>query len=229
MRTVEPELLDVMSPDDEEAMASRRDLRRINALMFHTTVLSRLLRKHVAQPPRRLVEIGCGDGHATLALARKMAPTWPGVALSLVDRQQLVAADVRMQIAKLGWTVDVVAADVFDWLRRGEQQDVALANLFLHHFEDARLEPMLHDLAKVSPTFVATEPRRSRFALLAARSLGIIGANAVTRHDAPASVRAGFSGRELTRLWPGGPERVLVEGPVGPFTHAFAAIGGQEP
>jgi hypothetical protein len=46
--------------------------------------------------------------------------------------------------------------------------------------------------------------------------------NDVTRHDAVASVRAGFSGRELSRLWPGEGWR-LQEGGTLPFTHALSA------
>ena len=69
---------------------------------------------------------------------------------------------------------------------------------------------------------VATEPLRTPLSYLAARAVGAIGANAVTRHDAPASVRAGFHGAELSRLWPG---MVGFEGGRGPFTHGFAARG----
>jgi hypothetical protein len=44
----------------------------------------------------------------------------------------------------------------------------------------------------------------------------------VTRHDAVASVHAGFAGRELSRLWPGEGWR-LWEGLTLPFTHVFSA------
>jgi len=224
-RTVEPEMLDILPSGDSAAIASRRDLRRINALMFHTSIMAGLLRRYVPEPPRRIVEIGCGDGHGTLALARKMAPAWQGVALTLVDQQDLVTDDVRDELMRLGWSVEIVTADVFDWLRRAEWQDLALANLFLHHFRQEHLEDLLQGLAGLTSNFVATEPRRSRFALLASGALGAIGANAVTRHDAPVSVRAGFTRRELSDLWPGGAENVFCERPIGPFTHAFAARG----
>jgi len=226
-RTVEPEMLDVLPPGDSAAKASRRDLRRINALMFHTSIMAGLVRRYVPAPPRRIVEFGCGDGHGTLALARKMAPAWQGVALTLVDQQDLVTDEIRGQIAKLGWSVETVTADVFDWLRQGERQDLALANLFLHHFHQEQLADLLRDLARLSRSFVATEPRRSRLALLASGALGAIGANAVTRHDAPASVRAGFTGRELSDLWPGGARSVFCERATGPFTHVFAARGDE--
>ncbi len=222
-RRVGHELLDAMPPEAPAAGASRRDLRRINALMFQTRIMSRLLGAHVSRP-RSVVELGCGDGHATLGLARAMAPAWPGASLVMVDAQPVVSADVRAEIEALGWTVEVVTADVFDWLGRAAPTDVAVANLFVHHFDGSALSRLLSGVSAVSRTFVATEPRRSAFALLAAGSVGAVGANAVTRHDAPASVRAGFRGRELTRHWAG---EVLFEGARGPFTHAFVASSGR--
>jgi hypothetical protein len=51
--------------------------------------------------------------------------------------------------------------------------------------------------------------------------LRAIGANDVTLHDAAASVRAGFKGAELSRLWPTGYTDQIDERGIGPFTHVF--------
>jgi hypothetical protein len=50
-----------------------------------------------------------------------------------------------------------------------------------------------------------------------------LGANDVTRHDAVASVRAGFLGKELSSLWLQGAASgwTLGEHGVFPFTHLF--------
>jgi len=47
----------------------------------------------------------------------------------------------------------------------------------------------------------------------------------VTRHDAVASVRAGFRGTELSALWPDAKDHawILRERGVFPFTHALVA------
>ena len=63
----------------------------------------------------------------------------------------------------------------------------------------------------------------SAFALAGCRFLWAIGCNDVSRHDAVASVRAGFSGRELCALWPGGRGWQLSEGSAWPFSHTFVA------
>jgi len=58
---------------------------------------------------------------------------------------------------------------------------------------------------------------------LFSRAVGLIGCNRVTRHDAPASVRAGFTGRELSQLWPEPESWLLEERAAGPFSHLFVA------
>lgn len=225
LRRVEPEILDGLSSDDPRALASRRDLRRINALMFQAGIMARLLRRHVARPPRRILEIGAGDGAFMLEVARKMAKRWPQVELTLLDRGDLVISRRIDEFARLGWRAEAVTADVFEWLARAGHPrfDVVAANLFLHHFDDAGLAGLFAGVSPLTAAFVATEPRRGAVALAASRLLRAIGANDVTLHDAPASVRAGFSGAELSALWPGGDGAFIEESDIGPFTHTFAA------
>lgn len=222
-RTVTPELLDSLSPLDPEAVASRRDLRRINALMFNSRILARLMRAHAGQPPRNVLELGCGDGRLSLALARRLAAEWPGVHLTLVDAQPVVPDAVLDAMARLGWTVEVQRCDAFDWLDRAPPQNVVCCNLFLHHFEGAALARLLGAIAAASPVCVAVEPRRGAIARIAASSLALIGANSVTRHDAAVSVRAGFQAGELGAAWTG---RAPVDRAFGPFSHGFVGVSG---
>lgn len=218
-RLVTPEILDALSPTAPEAQASRRDLRRINALMLQSRILARLMGDHVDQPPHHILELGCGDGHLTLNLVRRLAPIWPGVHLTLLDAQPVVLDSILGEIVKLGWTVEVQPRDVFDWLSESPRQDLVYCNLFLHHFEDEALASLLTAIDAMSRICVAAEPRRGAVARFAARSLGIIRANAVTRHDADVSVQAGFRADELGAIWPG---TVHVDRSFGPFSHGFA-------
>ncbi len=217
-RILVPEQLDGLPPDAPEARASRRDLKRINAMMLQSRILAGLMKAHVPEPPRRIVEFGCGDGLTTHAVLRRMAPGWPGGTLTLVDAQPVIVDRAIDDLAALGWTVQIVTADVFDWFSAAEEHDLAMANLFLHHFDGTDLARLLNGISASCETFVAAEPRRSRFAAIAAGSLRAIGANAVTRHDAVVSVKAGFRSGELASAWPG---EVLVDVARGPFTHAF--------
>jgi SAM-dependent methyltransferase len=228
-RLVQPEILDGLAERDPRAIAARRDLVLVNRLMFQQAIMARLLGEHVASPPRRLLEIGAGDGAFMLGVARRLAPKWPRVELTLLDRADLVTPERRTAFTELGWRVRTVTADIFDWLHSaGDARfDVVTANLFLHHFADADLARLFSALRPIAPVFVAAEPRRTGYAHAASRLLWMVGAGDVTRHDAPASVRAGFRGSELSALWPAKHDR-LDERRAGLFTHVFAASRAED-
>ena len=98
-----------------------------------------------------------------------------------------------------------------------------MATLFLHHFSEAELRRLLEQAARRADVFLACEPRRDVVSLGAARLLGLLGCNDVTRHDARLSVRAGFAGKELSALWPAGGGWRLTERRAGGFSHCFVA------
>jgi hypothetical protein len=230
-RVVEPEWLDELPADDPRALGSRRDIQRLNRLMGHRSTLAGLLRNGGRTGvPKRIVELGAGDGAFTLRLARRLSRHWPQAHVVLVDSKDVVTRETREGFAALGWPVEVAISDVFDWLRAPAEEpaDVMMANLFLHQFAETQLAEMLRLAAARTRFFAACEPWRSRLTLALSRMLGLIGCNAVTRHDGVVSVRAGFRGRELSGLWPSPHEWRVQERGVGWLTHAFAAerVGG---
>jgi hypothetical protein len=221
-RTLAPEWLDELPANTRRAMDSRRDLRRLNGFMRHPSLVARgLLACFPQAPPRCVAELGAGDGTFLLRTAALLSSRWPATHAVLVDRQPAVSDQARRQFERLGWTMEIIAADVFDWL---EQSDVeaAVANLFLHHFSPPALERLLRMLSTRTTAVVACEPRRAALPLCLSHLLGLAGCNAVTRHDAPISVRAGFRGAELTALWPRSRWR-LQERKAGWFSHLFVA------
>jgi hypothetical protein len=118
-----------------------------------------------------------------------------------------------------------VQADGLEWLRvqPAEAGTWVLANLFLHHFTAESLRALFNALAEKAELFCACEPHRDWWSLAASRMLGLIGANAVTRHDAAVSVRAGFQGGELSALWPADSSWRLREYRAGFFSHLILA------
>jgi len=174
-RSLEPELLDHLPPDDARAVRSRGDLRRINAIMGNARIIARHL-----GTAQRIADLGGGDGSLLRGLANRR-----GLKIINVDR--------------------IHGLDVFDFLASpGAPLDAIVANLFLHHLDAAGLRRLFALAAARAPLFIACEPRRSRLALAASRLVGLIGANDVTRHDSVVSVRAGFRDRELSAAWPAG-------------------------
>lgn len=223
-RCVEPEWLDTLPPDDPSALASRRDLRRLNAIMGNHGLTIRALKKNLSSAPAQLTELGAGDGNFLLRLAQKTALSWPDVNVTLIDRQEAVPSETLTSFWRLGWGAEAVVADAFDWSPPASSTPrVVIANLFLHHFEDARLADLLGNISRHAALFIAIEPRRFALARLVAPFLWLLGCNAVTRHDAIISIRSGFVGQELSALWPERQNWRLVERRAGLFSHMFIA------
>lgn len=222
-RVVGAEWLDHLPPSDRKAIGSRRDLRRLNFWMGHAQKMQNALcHLFPRRAPRHLAELGAGDGTLLLKLARNLAGRWPGVEVTVVDRHLTISPGAQKEIEGRGWKLEMVRADVFDWLAGQPRIDGILANLFLHHFEEESLERLLALTSGSAAAFAACEPRRSPVGLLTGPLLWLLGCNAVTRHDAPMSVRAGFRGAELSSRWPGRGWQ-MQERRAGLFTHLFAA------
>ncbi len=228
-RHVEREILDVLPPGDPRARRSRRELRRVNGWMGNARWLAGGLSARWDRRKRRVVtDLGTGDGWVTLAtLNRVMARESVDAEnrLWLVDQQPVVTADTLAKFRDRGWRPTVVAEDAESALVRREAtgSDVVLANLFLHHFDDAALRRLLAVAAGACPLLAACEPRRSAMGRWGARLLWGIGCGGVTRHDARVSVEAGFRDREISALWPADGGWHLEERRAGPFSHLFVA------
>lgn len=234
-RRLSPEILDNLSPADPRAIRSRRDLQRVNRVMGTCGILSRATRHALASAahntPLRILELGAGDGTLALRIAKRLASSWPATELTLLDRQPLAGEGTGTAFAHLGWTLRALTVDVLEWARAPAQQpaaawDVILANLFLHHFEEDALRELLSAVAGRCNVFVACEPRRSLPALTGSGLMYALGVSADTRHDAIASVRAGFRGDELSRMWPASAHWRLEERLAGLFNHLFVAARG---
>jgi SAM-dependent methyltransferase len=227
VRTLHAEFVDDLPANHPAAIETRRDLRRINTLMGHAGILVRSLKKTFPQqPPARILEIGAGDGALLLHVARRMAGRWRDVDVTFVDLQDLLEQKTKADFAALNWKVRSLKGDIFElWSPEAaaEKTDVVLANLVLHHFTSAQLTSLFSIAAKKTRAFIAVEPRRERWSLFWANCLSLIGCGPVTCHDAPVSVHAGFTGRELSALWPQDGTWQLTERRAGPFSHLFIA------
>jgi hypothetical protein len=140
----------------------------------------------------------------------------------ILDRQSIVSDKTKAGFAALGWRCETLQGDIFETLPQ-IAPDIVTANLFLHHLDDAALRRLLALVVSRSRAFVACEPRRSAFALLGARLVFALGANDVTRHDAVASVQAGFRDQELSALWTTERAWMCQERGVFPFSQVFRA------
>ncbi len=231
-RTLQRELLDDLPADDPMAVGSRKDLARLNHIMGNIGTIRRAISalRYQSSRPLSICELGCGDGYLANRIFTQSELTMPrGSTLKLLDLRPSIPGGWLERLRQRFEYVDIITMDLHQWLQSGDQQfDIIYMNLFLHHFHEAPIRRTLAAVSRMTRAFFCCEPRRSRFSLLGAAGCGIIGCNAVTRHDALLSVRAGFSADELSSLWslscpePGAWH--LEESSAGPFTHFFKAL-----
>lgn len=182
-RTLEPEILDSLDPTDSRAVRSRRDLAWIDRWMGN----SRWIAKTVSRSPdsaRRIVELGAGTG----GLCQKLH--------SMLPRSQVAGMDLAPRPPSLPEGVQWITGDIFQTLAP-HHGGCCVGSLVLHHFSDTALRVLGARLADFSE-LLFVEPLRSRVALAASRLVSPL-AGEVTRHDMPASIRAGFVPGELMR------------------------------
>ncbi len=224
-RVIEPEELDNLWPSEPSAVASRRDLCRLNSLMRHPQMLARLLQSLSLPRGYVLLELGAGDGYFLRNLLRRLpASRRPGRVI-LVDRLPAAGDEVIAELERLTEEVEVVTADLLHVLKDGSvRADIFLSNLFLHHLQDEVLRHVFRWTSHRCRALVALEPRRTLFPWAASHLIALLGCDRVTRHDAVVSVRAGFCGEELKRLWPQRREWTCTEQPAGWFSHRFTAV-----
>ncbi len=217
-RIVQPEILDTLPPEDPRALRSRRDLRRVNSWMGNAGIMANALKEN-SGAPKQITELGAGDGNFLLHVAQKT--NLQNVSATLLDLQRNVSAETLAAFAKLSWRAEAVAADVFDWPQI--ETEIVIANLFIHHFEEAKLKELFGIIAARAKLFVAVEPHRFHFPFPCAQTLRFIGCGKITLHDAEASIAAGFVRNEISELWADKQNWKLTERRAGLFSHLFVA------
>ena len=180
-RSLQPELLDRLDPREPAAIQSRRDLRRIDAIMGNSRWLDHRLAQLV-RPGERILELGAGEG----ARVNRGGQSWDGLDLCPRPAHWPPGSAWHRQDVR----------EFTEW----SGYPVLFCSLFLHHFSGEELARLGENLRAHARVVIAAEPLRSRvFQGLFAALCPLIGAGAVTRHDGHVSIAAGFRGDELPR------------------------------
>jgi hypothetical protein len=181
MRKLTPELLDHLPHNDPGAIRSRDDLRRINRFMGNEAWILRNLNPNFTH----ITEIGAGDGKL---LSRIHA---------LHPQAKLTAYDLAPRPDDLPDAIEWIQTDIFE-NPPNQTHRVLIANLILHHFNDAQLTH-LGSWIREFDTIITNEPLRSPIpALLGKLAYPFI--HPITRHDMRVSIEAGFVSGELPQL-----------------------------
>ena len=183
-RVIIPEILDSLNPSDPRAIRSRRDLRWIDLYLGNSRWIVRRLKTQTSHPAQ-IIEIGAGEGDLCCKIQNSL-PSSTVTGLDLIQRPTNLPASIR-------W----IGGDFFQTLPNIDA-DACVGSLILHHFSDEALRDLGARLQSFrSLTFC--EPLRSRLPLFLSK-LSCPFLSEVTRHDMPASIRAGFLPGELPAL-----------------------------
>ena len=186
-RSREPELLDVgVSP--EETARSLADLRLVNRLFAGRRRLLAAVRPHL-EDEGRLLDVGCGSGDLPDFLRGHLAP--PPITIGL---------DVKIShLSDIPASVRPVVADVGALPFPEGAFDVVTASLFLHHFDDEDLAPLLRGLYRATAgALVVSDLHRAAVPhLFGQMAFPLLFQSPVSVHDGLVSIRRGFRPGEL--------------------------------
>lgn len=180
-RTIQPELLDTLSPQHPDAIHSRRDLRILNRVMGNHRWIERVLLKNLRQG-EHVLEIGAGTGE----LAQRLNQS------TQVDAIDLVPPPEDWPATANWYSADLKSFDAF------RDYPVIVGNLIFHHFADDELATLGEKLRSHARMIIACEPVRRPLSQWLLRLFApLFGASNVTMHDGLVSIAGGFSGDEL--------------------------------
>jgi ubiquinone/menaquinone biosynthesis C-methylase UbiE len=184
-RVDEPELLDEDDAPRADMERSLRDLRRINRWLGGVGVFRRLLKKHGGA--RSIVDVGTG----TSDLLEKVGGFRVGV-------------DINMShlLYRRPPGIQKVVGDARRLPFRDNTVDVVTAAHFIHHFSPEDASSLLREWMRIAKRGVIVNDTRRHYIPLATvvllARLRLVGR--ITRFDAPASVRRGYTIDEARRF-----------------------------
>src|SRR6202022_2345041 len=193
-RVDEPELLDEHDAPRADMERSLRDLRRFNRYFGGNGVYRRLLRRMAPDRGEGLVIIDLGAGTADLLD-------------SLRDYSNLLAVGMDVNIAHLlylrgGSRAQRVVGDATRLPFRDGAADVVTSAHFFHHFAPEANAEILGEALRVARRGAIVNDTRRHYVPLAVvkamAALRVVGR--ITRNDAPASIRRGYTMAEAREI-----------------------------
>jgi ubiquinone/menaquinone biosynthesis C-methylase UbiE len=190
-----PELLDEDNAPRRDVERSLRDLRRFNRWLGGLRVYRKLLTRATTDrnAPLRVADLGAG----TADCLESVRHDYPNVTAIAFDFNI-----VHLRYRHNGSRVYRVVADAEHLPLRDGAVDVVTSAHFFHHFSPEQNAVILRDsLRAAKRAVIVNDTRRHRIPLLVTLLLGwlrLVGR--ITRYDAPASIRRGYTDKEARAI-----------------------------
>lgn len=219
-RDRQPELMDQPDLDPAEHALALRGLARVNWFSRSDSIFWPALRAFARgqQPqPLRVLDVACGGGDVTLALARRARRSGVDLRLAGCDLSETALSIARKQAVSAGEAIEFFQHDVLTQPLPA-RFDVVICSLFLHHLDEADAVAVLRSMSQAAQRAVLVNDLvRSRSGyLLAVLGTRLLSRSRIVHVDGPLSVagaftsnealqlcqQAGLSGATIARHWP---------------------------
>jgi SAM-dependent methyltransferase len=190
--------------DGAEHARALRGLGRINRVSRSDAILWPAILGLAAErgdEPIRVLDVACGGGDVTIALARRAARWGLAVQINGCDRSPTAVRIARAAAAESGLPVQFFEQDALaEPLPAG--YDILTCSLFLHHLGEADAVRLLGKMAGGACRFIlVNDLMRSRLGyLLAWAGCRLLSGSPIVHHDGPVSVASAFTLAEVREL-----------------------------
>ena len=207
-QTDRAELLDLGSGTLCQVRESLHDIRRINAFLGGARVAVNAIFAILQERELKratVLDIGTGAADIPLRLRRQAARREIDlkiIALDLNARHLQIAREDIAKTAGAARDISLLRADAFALPLADKSVDIVIASLFTHHFRAPDIVRLLNEFSRVARTgWVINDLVRHNIPLYFFRLVRPIFARShLTRHDAQASIRRGYTTEEMQKI-----------------------------
>lgn len=202
-RSEAPEIMDDFSMEGEILRDALDKIAGINRLLGGNKVtlegIQQLLPKDPGQEIR-ILDVGCGNGDMLRTLADFASTNQLKFRLTGIDANSFTVAHARKLSA--GYEhINFICADIFEEIHSGNEYDLILCTLTLHHFKDEEILTLLKGFKEKSKLgIVINDLQRSALPYYLFIALCFVfRLNSMSKQDGLVSILRGFKKADLQR------------------------------
>ena len=193
-RSYQQELMDDFSIQDERIDTALVELKIINKYLGGISTTKSALELTIRNNNDEVKILDIGSGSSDNLIAAKNS--FPNIRISSLDKNLRTLTATKNLIPKIN-------SDAFYLPFKNNSCDLVHVALFLHHFNEDQIKKLLNEFLRISKKgIIINDLERSYFALLGIKLLTILFSKSeMVKHDAPISVKRGFSKSDLINLF----------------------------
>ena len=204
IRTEIPEIMDDLSLDGPELIATLDEIELINKRLGGHAIIKNGIKKLVKDTPKEriltIADIGCGNG-GTLRMLDKYAKRHElNFSLTGIDANPHTIAYAQ-ELSKNYTNIEYKCLNILEPTFQQETYDIILCTLTLHHFQEDQIFSLMNDFdRKTSTGVIINDLHRSKIAYILFRLVSwVFRLNPMAKEDGLASILRGFKKHELMR------------------------------